>query len=153
MWSDASLSGGVVFKRLRFKDRENPIQSNRGVCAAVWLTRYSDLHVACFNMSLRSQGPDIPEVECMTGPQTGIHVTGFSAARQRVTLRPYFFILYEGQWDQASHGGWLVFFLFSSGRNVLHADKHMCVSLNWVWTVVVRPTTTATMVNEIYRNN
>lgn len=130
MWSDASLSVGVVFKRLRFKDRENPIQSNRGVCAAVWLTRYSDLHVACFNMSLRSQGPDIPEVECMTGPQTGIHVTGFSAARQRVTLRPYFFILYEGQWDQASHGGW--FFLFSSGRNVLHADKHMCVSLNWV---------------------
>lgn len=131
MWSDASLSVGVVFKRLRFKDRENPIQSNRGVCAAVWLTRYSDLHVACFNMSLRSQGPDIPEVECMTGPQTGIHVTGFSAARQRVTLRPYFFILYEGQWDQASHGGWLVFFCSPLG-GMFYMQTNICVSLNWV---------------------
>lgn len=96
-------------------------------------------------MSLRSQGPDIPEVECMTGPQTGIHVTGFSAARQRVTLRPYFFILYEGQWDQASHGGWLVFFVLLWAECSTCRQTYVCES--------ELSATTATMVNEIYRNN
>lgn len=50
-------------------------------CCAAWVKRYSPLYITgaglCFNMRLRSEGLDIPRLECMIGPQTQIHVTDF----------------------------------------------------------------------------
>lgn len=88
------------------------------------MTRYSALYITgaglCFNMRLRSEGLDIPRLECMIGPQTEIHVTDFQRLVRDLHsahISPFYI---------RANCIWLHTFPPPRG-NVLHAGKQMCV--------------------------
>ncbi len=81
-------------------------------------------------MRLRSEGLDIPRLECMIGPQTQIHVTDFQRLVRDLHsahISPFYI---------RANRIWLHTFP-PLRRNVLHAGKQMCVSAGWCLRVFV----------------
>lgn len=67
----------------------------------------------CFNMSPRSEGFDIPRLECMIGLE--IHVTHFQRLVRELHsdhISPFFF--HRGRWDLVTQGAFFFFFFFNS---------------------------------------
>lgn len=84
----------------------------------------------CFNMSPRSEGFDIPRLECMIGLE--IHVTHFQRLVRELHsdhISPFFFTGADGIWLHKALSFSFLFFFNSEGECFTCRQTDVCVSM------------------------